>query len=132
MAEARTVLIVDDEPDAVTIATSVLSDLDGVSVMSAADGEAGLQKARTEKPDLIVLDVQMPGKSGFDVFAELKEDAGTRAIPVVMLTGVADKTGMAFSKKDMGDFIGQEPDAYIEKPLDPVTLQKTVAKILGI
>ncbi len=83
-------------------------------------------------PDLVILDVQMPGKGGFDVFAEMKQDEASADIPVIMLTGVAEKTGMAFSSQEMGDFLGREPDAYIEKPVDPATLQQTVSRVLGL
>ena len=132
MSETKTVLIIDDEPDAIQIVETMLSEVEGVAVVSAPDGDSGLAKVRESKPDIILLDVQMPGKDGFDVFAELKSDETTADIPVVMLTGVADKTGLRFSSDEMGEFLGKEPDAYIEKPVDPATLQETVSKILGL
>jgi len=132
MSEEKTVLIVDDEPDAIEFVETALSELGGVATVSATDGVSGLQKAKEAKPDLIILDVQMPGKNGFDVFVDLKKDAATQSIPVIMLTGVADKVGIRFSGKDMGEFMGEEPDAYIEKPVNPEELQKTVSKLLGL
>ena len=92
----------------------------------------GLEKAKEAKPDLIILDVQMPGKSGFDLFSELDKDESTKDIPVVMLTGVEEKTGIGFSAKSMGEFFGKEPAAYIEKPVDATELQNTVSKLLGL
>ena len=132
MANTKTVLIVDDEPDAVEFVEVALSELGGIATVSANDGVNGLQKAKEAKPDLIILDVQMPGKNGFDVFVDLKKEASTKDIPVIMLTGVADKVGIRFSGKDMGEFMGEEPDAYIEKPVNPDDLQKTVSKLLDL
>lgn len=129
MAE-RKILVVDDEDDCVEFLRAVLEG-QGTTVISARDGEAGLKLARAEQPDLIVLDVQMPKKDGFTVFVELKQDAATQAIPVVMLTGVAEKTGVRFSKSDVGEFIGVEPDGYLEKPIDPEALKAMVEKLLG-
>ncbi|HIJ65720.1 MAG TPA: response regulator [Candidatus Hydrogenedentes bacterium] len=132
MADAKQILIVDDELDAVEFVTVVLEDVENVTTISANDGVSGLAKAKEAMPDLIILDVQMPGRGGFDVFADLKKDNATKGIPVIMLTGVGEKAGIHFSGKDMGQFIGAEPDAYIEKPVDPAELQKTVSGLLGL
>jgi CheY-like chemotaxis protein len=129
MAE-RKILIVDDEASCVEFVKAILED-DGTRVVSAADGDAVLKAAATERPDLILLDVQMPKKDGFAVFMELKEDEATKDIPIIMLTGVAEKTGLRFSKKEMGDYIGEEPQAYVEKPVDPEALKAAVAEVLG-
>ena len=132
MADAKTVLIVDDEQDAVEFVQAVLSEIGGIAPISANDGVSGLQKAKESTPDLIILDVQMPGKSGFDVFLDLKKEESTKNIPIIMLTGVAEKVGIRFSGKDMGDFMGEEPQVYIEKPVDPEELKSTVSKLLGL
>ena len=132
MADAKRVLIVDDEPDAVDFVTVMLEEIENVTAISANDGISGLTKAKEALPDLIILDVQMPGKGGFDVFADLKQDDSTKSIPVIMLTGVGEKSGIHFSGKDMGDFIGAEPDAYIEKPVEADELQQTVSRLLGL
>jgi len=131
MPEQKTILIVDDEPDAIAIAEAMLSDI-GVQIISETDPEAGLAKAKEAKPDLIIMDVQMPGRTGFDAFGELQKDESTSSIPVVMLTGVAEKTGIGFSGDEMKEFFGEAPAGYLEKPVDPDTLQKTVSKILGL
>ena len=127
---AQKILVVDDEPDAVEFVKTVLEEA-GYEVAAAGDGEAGLRAAREQKPDLLVLDVQMPGKTGFEVFSELRQDEALRDIRVVMLTGVAEKTGLRFSGEQMGDYLGHEPDAYVEKPVDPQVLQETVRRVLG-
>ncbi|MHC5035480.1 MAG: response regulator [Planctomycetota bacterium] len=124
------VLVVDDEPDAVEFVRTVLEEA-GYEVLSAANGDAGLAKARAEAPDLIILDVQMPGKDGFTVFAEARGDEQLKGIPVVMLTGVGEKMGIAFSAEDMGDYLGEEPNAYVEKPVDPEVLEATVRDLIG-
>ncbi|KPK61909.1 MAG: hypothetical protein AMK73_07355 [Planctomycetes bacterium SM23_32] len=126
----KTVLVVDDEADAVEFVKAVLED-DETKLVSARDGELGLKAAREQRPDLVVLDVQMPKKDGFTVLAELKQDPATSSIPVVMLTAMGATSGVAFSKSDVGEFIGAEPDAYVEKPVDPATLKATVARLIG-
>ena len=126
----KKILIVDDEPDAVEFVKAVLEN-DHTSVISARNGEAGLELAKAERPDLIILDVQMPKKDGFTAFAELRANEETKEIPVIMLTGVGDATGVKFSKSDMGDFLGMEPDAYVEKPVDSEVLERTVRQLLG-
>ena len=108
-----------------------LLESDGWTVIEAADGEAGLARARADKPDLMVLDVQMPKKDGFSVFADLAADPQGFAGKIVMLTGVRQKVGIGFSADDMGEFMGREPDAYVEKPIDPDAFQRIIAKVTG-
>ena len=124
------VLVVDDEPDAVEFVRAVMEEA-GYQVVTASDGVEGLEKAAKEKPDLVLLDVQMPRKDGFVAFTEMRQDPQLKAIPVVMLTGVGERTGIRFSAEDMGDYLGEEPDAYVEKPVDPEVLQETVRKLLS-
>jgi CheY-like chemotaxis protein len=126
----RKILIVDDEASCVEFVKAILEE-DGTQVVSAEDGDAGLKAAVAESPDLIILDVQMPKKDGFAVFMDLKKDEATKSIPVVMLTGIADKTGLRFSKEEMGEFMGDEPQVYVEKPVDPEALKAAVEKALG-
>lgn len=125
----RKILVVDDEEDTIEFVRAVLEE-EGTEVLSARDGEAGLKAAKTEQPDLIILDVQMPKKDGFTVFVELKQDPATRDVPVLMLTGLGESSGLRLSKADVGDFIGVEPDGYVEKPVDPETLRSTVARLM--
>ena len=125
----RKVLVVDDESDAREFVRAIMEP-DGWEVAEAGDGAAGLEQAKALKPDLIVLDVQMPEKDGFTVFSELIEDPDTKACKVVMLTGVREKSGIGFSANDMGDFLGQEPDAYVEKPIDPATFKRVINQVM--
>jgi len=128
----KKVMLVDDEPDAIEFISAMLEDLEGVEIVSAPDGETALQKIKDNPPDLVVLDVQMPGMSGFDVFTELRKNDATKELPVVMLTGVSEKTGVPMSSDDMGEFLGIKPDAFIEKPVEAKLLQDTVSKVLGL
>ena len=124
------ILVVDDEPDAVEFVRAVLEEA-GYEVTSAPNGDQGIQAARALKPDLVILDVQMPGKDGFTAFADMRKDPELRAIPVIMLTGVRKRLGVAFSAGDMADYLGEEPNAYVEKPVDPRVLQERVRGLLG-
>jgi len=108
-------LVVDDESDAREFVRAILEP-EGWEVIEAEDGVVGVQKAKETQPDLAVLDVEMPNMNGFEVFTELIKLPETADTKIIMLTGVADKLGMRFSADDMGNFLGREPDAYVEKP----------------
>jgi len=130
METEKRILVVDDEPDAIEFVKAVLSDIRKLKILSAKDGKEGISKAVSERPDLIILDVIMPGMDGFLVFHELRNTTATKDIPVIMLTGVADKVGIKFMKEDMKNYTGAEPIEYIEKPLDPANLEQVVRKAL--
>lgn len=123
------VLVVDDEPDIHAFVRAALEEVD-CQVVTASDGEEGLERVRADSPDLVILDVQMPKKGGFSVFQELRADEATKAIPVIMLTAVSQQVGMSYGAGDMGDFYGRSPEAFIDKPVDPATLRETVRKLL--
>jgi CheY-like chemotaxis protein len=127
---AKKVLVVDDEPDAAEFVKTMLEAQD-YEVCTAGDGVEGLRKARREKPDLVILDIQMPGKDGFSTFAEMREDPDLSGIPVIVLTGVGERTGMRFSAEQMERFMGSRPEGYLEKPVDPADLQEKVAEVVG-
>ncbi len=127
---AKMILVVDDEPDAIAFVREVLES-EGYQVNSAPDGRKGLSTMRDAKPDLVILDVQMPEMDGFEVFQEMKKDEELKAIPVVMLTGIKDKLGIGFSSNDMKDYMGVQPDDYCEKPVDPAKLIASVEKVFA-
>ena len=106
----RKALVVDDESDAREFVRAILEP-EGWEVFEAEDGKVGIAKAKEIRPDLAVLDVEMPNVNGFQVFTELIKAPETQNTKVIMLTGVADKLGMRFSADDMGNFLGKEPDA---------------------
>jgi len=126
----KKVLIADDEADTRAFVQAALED-DGYAILEASNGEAAIAVARLEKPDLIILDVQMPRKTGFEAFDDLRHNETTKAIPIIMLTGVKERTGIGFSAKDMRDYFESEPEAFIDKPVDPDILRDTVAKLLA-
>jgi len=123
-------LVVDDESDARAFVRAILEP-EGWQVAEAIDGADGLKQAKALRPELIILDVQMPRKTGFDMFYDLCQDPALQDTKVIMLTGVAEKTGIRFSSKDMGEFLGKEPDAYVEKPIDPDTLKRAVLRLMA-
>lgn len=132
METKKNIVIVDDEPDAIEFVRAVLATVDDFNIIPAQDGEEGLQVIKKNNPNLIILDVMMPGQSGFDIFYLLRKDNTTKDIPVIMLTGVADKAGIRFFKEDMKKYYGYEPVDYIEKPLEPQKLIETVRKVFNL
>lgn len=83
----KKVLFIEDESALQRAATQILSE-EGYQVLSALDGEIGLRLAREEMPDLILLDIILPKKDGFEVLGELKSDSATKNIPVIILTNL--------------------------------------------
>lgn len=113
------VLIVEDNASNLKLATFLLESA-GHTTLSATHAEAGLTIARAEHPDLILMDVQLPGMDGLEATALLKADASTRAIPVVALTALA-------MKGDEQRIRAAGCDGYIAKPLSYQTFLSTVA-----
>ncbi len=130
--EQKTVVIVDDEADARAFVQSIVEETGDFRILTAADGEAALQTIQSEMPDLVVLDVMMPGKNGFEVFGEIRKDPKAANIPVIMLTGVSEQTGVAFTEEAIGAYSGARPAAFISKPVAPAELQKVIKQQLGL
>ena len=126
----RIVLVVDDEPDAVAFVTAVMEEA-GHRVVSAGSSDECMARLKEITPDLIVLDVNMPGRPGFYALSDLKKDPATQSIPVIMLTGVSRQIGVDFSTSDLNDFLGCEPDVFLEKPIDPEYLTKVAGDLLA-
>ena len=116
------VLVVEDNPANMTLATFLLKSA-GHSVLSATDAESGLTLARSEQPDLILMDIQLPGMDGLQATALLKADEATRAIPVIALTALA-------MKGDEERIRAAGCDGYIAKPLAYREFLATIAIIL--
>jgi DNA-binding response OmpR family regulator len=129
--QPKKVLVVDDDQSAVAFVRAALEP-EKYEVVGAGDGLAGLSQAREEPPDLIILDVYMPRKPGFYTLQDLKADPKTKNIPVIMLTGVGKRLGITFSTQDIYDFLGTEPDVYLEKPVDPMFLRRITDRLLGM
>jgi len=127
----KKVLVVDDDQTAVPFVSTAL-DEDKYEVTGVSNGLAGLLQAKQDPPDLIILDVYMPRQPGFYTLRDLKEDPKTKDIPVIMLTGVGKRLGITFSTQDIYDFLGIEPDVYLEKPVDPMFLRRVTSRLLGM
>ena len=139
----KRILIVDDEPDAISYISSVLED-NGYEYLSAEDGEQGLELAKKEKPDMILLDLIMPGKSGMLMFQELKKDPELGKIPVIVVSGASDALGVDLRNfmirqprkrkektvETTGETQFTEPNAYVDKPVDPDELIKVIEENL--
>jgi two-component system, cell cycle response regulator DivK len=104
-----TVLVVEDNPANMTLATFLLKSA-GYAVLTATDAEAGLALARREQPDLVLMDIQLPGMDGLEACAILKKSEATRDIPVIALTALA-------MKGDEERIRAAGCDGYIAKPL---------------
>jgi two-component system alkaline phosphatase synthesis response regulator PhoP len=74
----------------------------------------------------------MPRQPGFYTLRDLKDNPETKNIPVIMLTGVGKRLGITFSTQDIYDFLGIEPDVYLEKPVDPIFLRQVANRLLGL
>ncbi len=120
----KKILIIDDEPDIIDYLEALLEDND-YEVISASNGEQGLTKANAEIPDLITLDITMPGTSGTEVFRQLRVDEKTQNIPVFIITGVMDFRQFIYQREI------QPPEGYMEKPIDANVLLSSIRRILA-
>ena len=116
------VLIIDDEAP-IRLLCRVNLEAEGMEVIDAGDGPTGLEKARSEEPDVILLDVMMPGLDGWQVAEELLEDDRTRSIPIVFLTARAEVRDRARGL-DLGGI------DYITKPFNPIELAPLVRDLI--
>ena len=117
------VLVVDDEAP-IRLLCRVNLEAEQMDVLEAADGLSGLEAARRERPDVILLDVMMPGLDGWRVAEELLEDPDTSAIPIVFLTARAELRDQARGL-DLGGL------DYVTKPFNPVELAQTIRDVIS-
>lgn len=128
MQSKAKILIVDDDVDFVE-STKTILEAEPYNVIVANQGDEGLQKAKGENPDLIILDVIMPVKDGFTAAEQLKKDPVLSKIPVIMLTAFSAKGGETSIPRSRGFTL--ETEDYIEKPVRPEDLLAAVKKILS-
>lgn len=119
----KKILVVDDEADLVEMVTMRL-EANGYKVITASDGREALEKARSEKPHLIILDLMLPKMDGYKVCRMLKFDEKYKHIPVIMFTARAQE-----SDKKTGKEVGA--DAYIIKPFEPQILLDTIKNLIA-
>ena len=122
MVAAR-VLVVDDDP-VIQRLLKVNFEMEGYVVLMANDGVDGLEKARAERPDIVVLDIMMPRMSGLDVTKALKADPDTASIPILLLSAKAQEADLR-----AGDESGA--DDYLTKPFEPLMLIQRVENLLA-
>jgi twitching motility two-component system response regulator PilH len=121
MFQMPTVLIVDDSPTEIHVLKTWL-EKNGFSTITAESGEEGIQKAKAEKPDAIIMDVVMPGMSGFQATRQLSKDADTSAIPVVMVTTKDQETDKIWGMR-------QGAVAYLSKPVSEKQLVDKIREV---
>jgi DNA-binding response OmpR family regulator len=120
--DKKKILIIDDESDLVEM-ISIRLEVNNYQVIAASDGQEGLDKARTEKPDLIILDLMLPKLDGCQVCRMLKFDEKYKQIPIIIFTARAQETDVRLGKE-------AGADAYITKPFEPDILLFKVRELL--
>lgn len=145
---AKKVLIIDDDQNIVKY-LSVALDKNGYEAIGAHDGKEGLSKVATCNPDLIVLDIMMPKKTGLVVFRQLRSHDEYKSIPVIMLTSIADvidehdvlaeeepefeglRAVLRKAIRQMRDEGLERPELFVDKPVDPRELVDNVRELIG-
>jgi CheY-like chemotaxis protein len=125
---AKKILIVDDEVEQIDFASTIL-EASGYTLITAMDGKEGMNKAKTEKPDLILMDIMMPEQGGIGMYQNLKHDEDTKNIPVIIVTGIT-RGGRFDDLLVRQDQDIPAPDGYIEKPMNPEAVLKMVSGLL--
>lgn len=126
MSNKKKILVVDDEQDVLIYLTALFQD-NGYEVITAKDGVEGFDLAKTEKPDLITLDITMPDQSGVRTYRYYKGNDELKEIPVIIITAIGDSM-RSFLKKLSGF---PEPEGFMNKPIDEKTLLKMVSDLLS-
>ncbi|MBX3268814.1 MAG: response regulator [Sandaracinaceae bacterium] len=107
----KTVLVADDDVEILGLVTRHLSSYQGARILEASDGEEALRTVRRERPDLVILDVMMPGMTGWEVCRAIREDEALRATGVIMLTGIGERLNEMTSPL-------YGADEYLDKPFE--------------
>jgi two-component system, OmpR family, phosphate regulon response regulator PhoB len=125
---SRRAVVIDDEPDLCSFISSILED-NGFECQSANDAASGEDLVLEDPPDLICIDLMMPGRSGIQLMSRLKGKDETKEIPLIMITGIKEQMNI-----DWGDIAkglhSRKPDGFIEKPIDPARLMRVVEDVL--
>lgn len=121
--KGKKILVIDDEPDIVDFLKMLLEDND-FKAITATSGAEGLEKAKSENPDLITLDITMPGKSGVQVYRDIRSNPEIAHIPVFIVTGAVEFRQLMYQKTV------QAPDGFLKKPIDNDVFLMTVDRIL--
>ena len=119
------VLVVDDDEDIRTYLLALFAD-HGAGLCEAADGDEAIRVARDRQPDLITLDLSMPGRDGVTAFCDLREDPATQDIPVCIVTGHPEFRKVIYERPV------KAPEGFITKPVDADELVRTARRILAL
>ncbi len=119
---SKKVLVIEDDPSALRFIEYTLGQ-EGYQVLTATDGTKGIRKAQSEEPDLIILDVMLPGLDGFEICCRLRKDPKTARLPILMLSAKAQEID-----KITGLKVGA--DDYLAKPADPSEVVNRIKKLL--
>lgn len=120
---ARKILIIEDDPGAARLAEYAL-DREGYQVVIAANGVDGMRKAQEEQPDLLILDIMLPGLDGFEICHRLRAESGSDHLPILMISAKAQESDKAAALK-----VGA--DEYLVKPADPAEVVDRVGNLLA-
>lgn len=123
----KRILVVDDEPDFVAMMKELLVD-EGYEIEVAYNGVEAINKVKSNPPDVILLDVMMPEKDGYQVCSELKQDDQHADIPVILLTAVADSVSTTGFSHFQG--INQEADDFLTKTASPDEILSSIESVL--
>jgi Fe-S oxidoreductase/ActR/RegA family two-component response regulator len=121
----RRILVVDDEEDVRVFLTTVLEDA-GAEVLEAASGDEALTVAAAEKPDLVTLDLSMPGKDGVETFVEMRQHTAIKEIPVCIVTGHPEFRTLIYDRPV------PPPEGYMDKPIDEENLVSSIRRVLEL
>jgi len=122
MAKQARILVVDDDPEIVLMLSTRLGKR-GYQVSTAEDGNKAIELAKRERPDVVLLDVMMPGKSGWEVARALKHDPVTQDVKIVMVSAIGEKTNELTAP-----IYGA--DAHVDKPFEFEKLEKVISSLL--
>lgn len=149
MTERKRILIVEDSEEGIVFLSEILESY-GYPYDVARDGKEALAAMRNSRPDLVLLDVMMPRRSGIAVLKEMKRDAALRTVPVIVVTGAPEVTGVDFASgaerpkqseedaffRGFGVALHEQleelkPDGLVEKPIDPERLVEKIRALIG-
>ncbi len=125
--DAAKILVVDDEPDMVEMIRMMLENAD-YEVVVGHDGQDGVEQAKAEKPDAIVMDLMMPEMDGFEACKTIKADSELADTPILVLTAIGQK--LSHSEYAQREGLELESEDYVEKPVDPGVLLSRLADLL--
>jgi len=125
----KKILIIDDEPDVVTYLSAVL-EANGFDSYATGDIKTAMEKVADIHPDLICLDIVMPGETGISFYTRLREDNAFKNTPVIIISGIVESEKFNFRSYSKDDSI-PPPECYIEKPINVEVYIKKVKELVG-